>query len=228
MRATSALGEQLEQALARAGDGVFVVGEDGRILLWNRAAERILGYSAREAMGGNCCDLFAGRDEHGNRICYRGCAVRVLLKLGEPVQSFDMQTRTKAGRSVWLNVTILAHGDERHRCSVHLFRDVTASKELLTLVHERLARPAGSGEAVPPTTGGDLTRRELEVLRLMAEGLNTAATADRLHVSSATVRNHVQNIFAKLGVHSRLEAVAHATRARLLPAPPPGRPPSPA
>jgi DNA-binding NarL/FixJ family response regulator len=35
-------------------------------------------------------------------------------------------------------------------------------------------------------------------------------------VSSATIRNHVQNIFGKLGVHSRLEAVAYATRHRLL------------
>jgi DNA-binding NarL/FixJ family response regulator len=50
----------------------------------------------------------------------------------------------------------------------------------------------------------------------MTQGLNTAATATRLAVSRATVRNHVQNIFGKLGVHSRLEAVAYARRHRLL------------
>jgi DNA-binding NarL/FixJ family response regulator len=50
----------------------------------------------------------------------------------------------------------------------------------------------------------------------MREGLNTEHAARRLHVSSATIRNHVQNIFGKLGVHSRLEAVAYATRHRLL------------
>ena len=49
----------------------------------------------------------------------------------------------------------------------------------------------------------------------MTEGLNTKAAAARLHVSGATVRNHVQNIFNKLGVHSRLEAVAFATKHRL-------------
>ena len=42
------------------------------------------------------------------------------------------------------------------------------------------------------------------------------AAAKRLRVSQATIRNHVQNIFGKLGVHSRLEAVAHANRHRLL------------
>jgi DNA-binding NarL/FixJ family response regulator len=40
--------------------------------------------------------------------------------------------------------------------------------------------------------------------------------ADRLHVSRATIRNHAQNIFAKLGVHSRLEAVAYAAQHRIL------------
>jgi two-component system nitrate/nitrite response regulator NarL len=50
----------------------------------------------------------------------------------------------------------------------------------------------------------------------MADGLGTAAVAERLHVSRATIRNHVQNILAKLGVHSRLQAVAFATRHRLL------------
>jgi DNA-binding NarL/FixJ family response regulator len=48
----------------------------------------------------------------------------------------------------------------------------------------------------------------------MTEGLNTKATAERLHVSGATIRNHVQNILGKLGVHSRLEAVAFATKHR--------------
>jgi DNA-binding NarL/FixJ family response regulator len=50
----------------------------------------------------------------------------------------------------------------------------------------------------------------------MAAGASTKAAAETLHVSPATVRNHVQNIFSKLDVHNRLEAVAHATRHRLL------------
>ena len=49
----------------------------------------------------------------------------------------------------------------------------------------------------------------------MAEGVSTSVAAERLHVSRATIRNHVQNIFEKLGVHNRLEAVAFATKHRL-------------
>jgi DNA-binding NarL/FixJ family response regulator len=56
----------------------------------------------------------------------------------------------------------------------------------------------------------------VEILRLMAGGANTKVLAERLHVSPATIRNHAQNIFAKLNVHSRLEAVACANQHRLI------------
>lgn len=55
-----------------------------------------------------------------------------------------------------------------------------------------------------------LTARQLEVLRLLCEGLPTAQIARRLDVTVATVRNHVSAILARLGAHSRIEAVAHA------------------
>jgi PAS domain S-box-containing protein len=186
---------------------------EGRVVLWNRAAEKILGWSAREIMGRPCCDVFVGLDDHGNRLCYQGCHVMSLVKLGEPVQHFDMQTRTKAGRPVWLNITILEAPSSGPSGAVviHLFRDVTTTRELLRLVHERLQAPSA-----PPDEATALTRRELEILRLMAGGANTKVLAERLHVSPATVRNHAQNIFAKLDVHSRLEAVAWANQHRLV------------
>jgi PAS domain S-box-containing protein len=203
----------LGPALARAGDGAFVIDAEGRIRSWNRSAERLLGYAAREVVGRPCCEVFTGYDHDGNRLCYQGCHVMALTRLDDPVQSFDMRTRTKAGRPAWINVSVLSAADEHGaRLTIHLFRDVTATRELLAMVQERLApRPAGPDGPGPQA----LSRRELEVLRLMTEGLNTKAAAERLHVSGATVRNHVQNIFAKLGVHSRLEAVAFATRHRL-------------
>jgi PAS domain S-box-containing protein len=206
--------EGLRPTLDRAGDGAFVIGADGRIALWNRAAERILGYTARDVQGRPCCDIFVGMDGSGNRLCYRGCHVMNLVKLGEPVQSFDMRTRTKNGRAVWLNISILTAPDNPDGgYTIHLFRDVSATKELLTLVHERLAGPAPG--TAPGSPGAALSRRELEVLRLMVEGVSTVNAAERLHVSRATIRNHVQNILAKLGVHSRLEAVAFAAKHRL-------------
>jgi DNA-binding NarL/FixJ family response regulator len=63
-----------------------------------------------------------------------------------------------------------------------------------------------------------LTPREREVLICLAEGAKRQEVAERLHLSANTVRTHLQNLMAKLGVHSSLEAVA-LTRSRLAPRP---------
>lgn len=70
-----------------------------------------------------------------------------------------------------------------------------------------------------PNEGGarnELTKREREVLGLLAKGRSTAVMSKELHLSEHTVRNHVRNILAKLGAHSKLEAVALAAREGLV------------
>ena len=59
---------------------------------------------------------------------------------------------------------------------------------------------------------GELSRREVEVLRLLGEGLTNAEIAARLYISTKTVATHVGNIFAKLHVRNRAEAAAFAHR----------------
>ncbi len=63
---------------------------------------------------------------------------------------------------------------------------------------------------------GQLTARELEILQLLARGMRNEDIARSLHLSVRTVQTHVQNILGKLGVHSRLEAVAFAARAGIV------------
>jgi two-component system response regulator DevR len=62
----------------------------------------------------------------------------------------------------------------------------------------------------------ELSPREREVLHLLAAGTSTQEMADQLFLSTHTIRNHVRNLSAKLGAHSKLEAVAIASRAGLL------------
>jgi DNA-binding NarL/FixJ family response regulator len=61
-----------------------------------------------------------------------------------------------------------------------------------------------------------LTPRELEVLNLVAHGLNNRDIAKELFISENTVKNHVRNILEKLQLHSRMEAVMYAVREKLL------------
>lgn len=83
------------------------------------------------------------------------------------------------------------------------------SRSLLEQLLPRLKQ--FSGQPQP-----DLTSRELEVLELLAEGGSTQSMADRLFLSTNTVRNHIQSLLSKLGAHSRLEAVTMAARQGLI------------
>jgi DNA-binding NarL/FixJ family response regulator len=82
--------------------------------------------------------------------------------------------------------------------------------ELIARVRRHLA-PQTRASAAPPGVRL-LTPRELEVLRLLAEGMDQREIAERLVISSKTVATHIQHILVKLGVHSRAQAVAAAHR----------------
>lgn len=95
----------------------------------------------------------------------------------------------------------------------------TLAKHVLAAV-QHFERPRFGGDGVPHgQADGDgkaavrLTRRELEILQMLAKGLSNEAISRQLYISPTTARNHIQNILGKLGVHSKLEAVAYAVRA---------------
>ena len=111
-------------------------------------------------------------------------------------------------------------------CSGFVTKD-RAAEDLVSAVRAvRSGAPALDPEAVnrlivapaPERRGAlrSLTSRELDVLELLVEGISTRGIAERLFVSVNTARNHVQRVLAKLGVHSRLEAVALASREGLV------------
>ena len=103
----------------------------------------------------------------------------------------------------------------------YLLKDVSADELAQAIRAAHAGRSTLSPEAAqalvhataqPNGPGIDLTERELEVLALMVEGLNNTQIAARLTVSPSTVKSHVSNILAKLGVASRTEAVTLALR----------------
>jgi DNA-binding NarL/FixJ family response regulator len=68
----------------------------------------------------------------------------------------------------------------------------------------------------PQMPAPKLTDREMEVLKLVAQGLNNRDIAKELFISENTVKNHIRNILEKLHLHSRMEAVVYAVREKLL------------
>ena len=98
-----------------------------------------------------------------------------------------------------------------------LLATLAATTQGLVTVDPSLAavvRRAGDEPSVVPAE--ELTRRELEVLRLLAEGLPNKSIADALNISDHTVKFHLSAVYGKLGVQSRTEAVTRATRLGLI------------
>jgi DNA-binding NarL/FixJ family response regulator len=96
-------------------------------------------------------------------------------------------------------------------------RTVHAGDALLDpVVQARVIRQLRAGQsptATPaPTLPNDLTQREAEVLSLIAQGLNNREIAERLMVTEATVKTHINNLFSKIGVRDRAQAVVYAMR----------------
>jgi DNA-binding NarL/FixJ family response regulator len=78
---------------------------------------------------------------------------------------------------------------------------------------QAMTKRADDRQQMPPPR---LTDRELEVLRLVAKGLNNRDIAKNLYISENTVKNHIRNILEKLQLHSRMEAVIYAVREKIL------------
>jgi len=80
---------------------------------------------------------------------------------------------------------------------------------LLAFADERI-RPSGPSISPSHEIPVTLTPRELEILQLIAAGLSNKAIQESLMLSKNTVRTHIKNLYSKLGVHSRTEAIQQA------------------
>jgi DNA-binding NarL/FixJ family response regulator len=108
------------------------------------------------------------------------------------------------------------------KAASELVRAVRAAARGETFLSAEAVRHLGarrSGHSV----GSDLSRREIDVLQCLADGLSNAAIAERLFLSPNTVGNHLQRIMLKLNAHSKLEALVAALRHGLVEPPRPER-----
>lgn len=219
--------EDILDIFINIADGVFVVDSENKIIFWNRAAQKILGFSRKEVVGRNCHDVIAGRDRTGP-ICSKNCQVMNLVQRGEAVENYDMLTHSKAGDPVWINVSIVAIPARRKELNtaVHFFRDITNRKRNEELIQEFISTIKIVNQTQQHTSSAklsplehnskpSLTHRERQVLGLLAEGASTDAIAKELYISWATVRKHIQNILTKLELHTKLEAVTYAIKNNL-------------
>lgn len=200
--------------LGRTSDAMIAVDGDLRVIAWNDAATKLLGHQPSEVLGRPCYEILCWRNRCGDTLCDASCPSAWPGEPDEIIETRDVLGRSATNETLWLSAsTIVPPADLRDQCRlIHLVREIGLPPELERLIAERV------GGVRPPPPRDDLldalTPREREVLDLLAEGLDGPAIAGRLFVSPATVRNHIQHILTKLGVHSRVEAIARVLRNR--------------
>ncbi|AZS84690.1 response regulator transcription factor [Streptomyces griseoviridis] len=145
------------------------------------------------------------------RAEYPGTQVVVLTTFGDDDSLFSA---LRAGARGYL--TKDAGGDEIVRAvrSV-LSGEAGLSPSIQLRLLERLSEPEPPTVTVVAEPPDGLTTREIEVLVLIAEGLSNQEIARQLHVSTATVKTHINNLFAKTGLKDRAQAVRYAYAKRL-------------
>ena len=220
--------ESIFESLSTASVGAYAVNVEQRILFWNRSAQQILGYSADQVLGRRCYEVLVGTTAGSlTPECQNGCPSIHCLQAGQIPGTLRLQMLCASGRrkSVSLTPMVIGGGGNDAPLLVHIFSDGPESDghdEAAQSVRHELTRSGydivsdrsstSSAHAETPS----LTRRELEVLRLVALGNQVSDISAELHISPHTVRNHIRNFRGKLGATTRLEAVVDALRLGLL------------
>jgi len=220
--------------LCNTGDGAFIVDENKHIVRWNKGAERILKYPEADVLNRDCYQVIAGRTSPDKPWCGQSCKMHAAILKGTTQKNFDLLTQTNEGEALWLNVSIVSSGSE-DPLIVHIFHDVTREKKKELALDQFLAdlgepnrspeegardkNPGRHSAARYPGTDRPqvtLSGREIEVLKLLAEGLSTKNLAQKLEISHFTARIHIQNILVKLNLHSKAQAVSYAFKRGIL------------
>ncbi|PPF58892.1 DNA-binding response regulator [Clavibacter michiganensis] len=209
-----------DQALVRAGFRVILESEDG-IEVVGEAADGEEGVRLAAALAPDviCMDVQMPRVdglEATRRIVADPAITAGVLMLTTFDREDYLFTALDAGASGFV---LKSASPESLVEAVHVIArgDALLSPDVTRRVIERFGR--GSADAAStapiPTIPTDprvqtLTDRELEVLRLLAEGLANAEIAERLYLGEATVKTHVSRLLLKLGVRDRVQAVVFA------------------
>ncbi len=219
----------LLRALADASCGAYGVTVDQTIVFWNRAAERMLGHTTQEVLGRRCYEVFGGLAPGAlSPQCQKGCPSLRYLRAGLVPAASRLHMLCADGNRKWVSVTpmVVTGILQDAPLLMHVFDSSSESEEAKTAANILRETLTARGAAVisdypetaaPPENTPSLTRREQEVLRLVAIGRDTSQIAAEIGISRHTVRNHIRNLRQKLDASTKLDAVVTGIRLGILP-----------
>jgi DNA-binding CsgD family transcriptional regulator len=199
------------QVFEQSTDAVFGINGDGKIRFWNSSCEKLLGHTREDVLGTACSGVLGCVGLHGTAMCGRHCPFPRMVAGRPTTGNIDMMVNRMNDDAVMVNVGAYYTPAElqENTANIGVFFSLRRINP-----QQLLQRMANTKNTVthPDTCFNRLTPREKQLLNLASEGKKTAQIADQLFISTETVRNHFKNIFPKLGVHSRTEAVGLALR----------------
>src|SRR5215813_4803539 len=141
--------DQVLAVLAQTADRVYVLDQTQRIVFWNAAAERMLGYRAEEVIGRPCHEIFDGEPRPGCLECRAGCSVLAAVRHHEPVPTYNLLSRTKEKETIMLNVSVIVPVEnDSPLVTIHLFRDATYQLRYETYVEHLLSSASNAVSAI--------------------------------------------------------------------------------
>ena len=192
------------------GVPVWISDPTGHIGYVNERAEALLGLPAEDCLGRPCHEVVAGRDAEGNPHCGPDCPIATRAGKNAEIEPFEIRIGGSPSTERWVQVLIIKIGAAHRKRPWLVHCAITRDKahRVETYLAKVAARTAGDNLDQHDTQQQDLTTREREILALLAADHDLYTIAEELHISYVTVRNHVQHVLTKLGVHSIMEAVA--------------------
>ena len=190
-------------------DAMFAVDTGGLITAWNSAATELFGRCEHEVLAVSCHEILQCATDN-EMFCREQCVVTRVAQDHVPLANFDLRLETRNGKQ-WCNLSTLIASDPASgvRQTLFIVRPREMRKRLEQALSEFVKTCSKNGSNAP-AINVRLTSREIEVLRSLAKGHGTRTIASHLHISSATVNNHIKHILTKFDVHTRLEAIRHA------------------
>ncbi len=174
---------ELDRIFSSLGHGMYVVDLDRRVLLWNKAAELILGWTEEDVLGRSCRDFIDHVDEKGASLCDKKCPLVTTMGESHTVFAGNVWAEARDGRRVPVNVSCAPVFDEdRLVGAVEVFSDMTHEKEvedfknsMVSVVAHELRTPLtsmkGYLELVADGDAGGVNEKQREFLDIVGSSI---------------------------------------------------------
>lgn len=171
---------ELDRIFSNLGHGMYVVDNDRRVLLWNRSAESILGWTEKEALGKGCREFIGHQDDEGNQLCDTDCPLIATMGESHTIFAGTVWAQSKGEELIPVNVSCAPILDDDGNVvgAVEVFADMTREKEvdrlksdMVSVVAHELRTPLtsmrGYLELVLTGDAGEITGEQKNFLEIV-------------------------------------------------------------